>query len=1767
MDARIELKNNDRLSFPGMECIVERSLGRGSNVIAYVGRYRDHQNPELFHRVLIRELFPYDPKGGIFRDSDGSIHIDSESQPLYDLNRRTFLRGNEVHVHLLEENPSDIDLNINTFEYNNTLYSLVGYSGGRNLYEELERNYWKNKKVPVAEKLMHIVRIVKGALGVLQSFHRSGYLHLDISPDNILLIGEGGKERVTLIDYNSVHTIDELQGGFSVYYSTKEGFTAPEVRGGRNGQIREWTDLYSMTAVLHHCLTGRNLTLMQMVGIQPISSGPEDSPFLKDSPETVIAMVRQILRRGLSVTTGRRYQKADQMLVDLEELEDRIEGRGITHWALWENSRERIRRSLKENPAMDYLLDERKIYPLYAETEDGEKIPLLQNLQELPFHRDQESLAEERDRHSDKTAGTVSSIPSKRNAPLLLLGGGGTGKTTALLRIACRQDSRYHASSAFIYYISLYGYRSGEQDYICDTILKSMRFKQNAGSWESSRQELIRLLDKPSGGENLILLDGLNEASGDTGPLLEEINRFSELAGVRIILTSRSDPGNPLFQKLTLCPLDPGQIRRALAEEGIIPPENMEIFTLLGFPLLLSIYIRTVKDGEEQISPQSREQLMERYFAAILDKEKKRLPEWDATAAGIEAGVLYLLPEIAALSEKKQSSLSSEELLELTEKCYRELSRRALTAVYPEWIGRTRQLRMGAATADEWYGKTILELLWKRLGLLVRDEQGRFRIVHQLLEEYLARQSEVFHRRFDLEKKRLRTWTWIIALAGALAIAAVFLMYAVYKNGQLARREREAQRNESVALAYASRAKLERGDRQGALTDARAALPLEGADRPYVAAAERALTDALYVYRKDRYHPSGTFTWENEIVRYALSEDGSRFVTVDEHKNVVCLDTFTNSPIWTSVIQDAEDSHFSTKRKWNWDYFGYRSSWESHFPDSVFPFVRILQSRQAVLCAGERGDAVLFSLEDGKELLNISYKDFPLENPGAVIGLADLSPDEKTLVLGMIAARQGEDMENLSFMEKPWDGFLLFFDMNSGKCLACTESFPNPDGDHFLFTGKGSFCSDSTIYTAEISDVRTKEKILFSVDTATAKLVRMLKVGDAPAEEDGATDSYSEILNVRFEDNSEPDDLLYFRCVYDYNVNIGYYGTVMLGYLPCGAQEWAFYRQYDLIGNPANMPSLLLYDNMFYLLSGKEVVCINRAGEEKRDSLGKEILYVLHEAGSSTASLVFTDGTVGMYSLRSMEPINFDEFGKESTSYSYASYALLSGATLQGAFGPGGAAVRETDATTGSGRKEPPFCLVLSDDPKKAVLCRYFPDTDSTILPEPDPDDFPSLKADSESGKDFNKGEGPVPSWTRDIFPLPDQTGFLVIDDTDLGEDEQDQYVYKNRCILYDSKGVIQDRFSFLSDVSFETDKLTFSGDGKAFYRGGYRFDFTTRTLTCLEDLPEALKPGEGVGASLSMCSAMTDRGILTAWWDKKAGEMILWMDGNLEKQTVPPTEQSDDAKKGTGTGPGFFSLHTESHKENGAASAAEIILPDRSFDSNYTPKSDFRFLETGANGLVLMACSYGEETDSIIFANKPVGYYLVYSLREDRWQRIELAETERGFPHLACADRKKWFASFEEDNTMSVYDFDSGEKILHRKLGIDYMDVVDMSFILDDQYLVIKSFSGEVMYHVLRLSDGETVFSWNPANGSRYEGFLIQEDPDMQRLYILNGFSGNGGICIDTLSWESLFEIESLCCVLKNGTMITLEDGENHIVQRPCYSLKELLKMSAREK
>jgi serine/threonine protein kinase len=88
-------------------------------------------------------------------------------------------------------------------------------------------------------------------LSALQHMHEKGYLHKDISPDNIILTREGAP---ILIDFGSAapldaKPVDDPMLVVKIGYSPQEFYRPGSTSG-------EASDLYQLAATLRHCLTG-----------------------------------------------------------------------------------------------------------------------------------------------------------------------------------------------------------------------------------------------------------------------------------------------------------------------------------------------------------------------------------------------------------------------------------------------------------------------------------------------------------------------------------------------------------------------------------------------------------------------------------------------------------------------------------------------------------------------------------------------------------------------------------------------------------------------------------------------------------------------------------------------------------------------------------------------------------------------------------------------------------------------------------------------------------------------------------------------------------------------------------------------------------------------------------------------------------------------------------------------------------------------------------------------------------------------------------------------------------------------------------------------------------------------------------------------------------------------------------------------------------------------------------------------------------------------
>ncbi len=717
MDNRLIINNGTVLDFPGIKCKITEYIGRGSNGIVYKGEYSDGLNAASTHCVLVKELFPYDPCGNIYRDAAGNIVVKPEAEDLYAVHRESFEYGNRIHLALLQKHPEKTGANINTYLLNNTAYTLLGYTGGQSMDAQLKSTMPDCSLKALAERFLRL-------LDSLDTFHSSGYLHLDISPDNILIIGNGENEQVMLIDYNSVHPINQDTSSAPIYYSTKPGYTSPEVRHA--GDISAASDLYSVAAVFYRCLIGTALTPSQMLGrCPPDVSGCK---YLVDQPSSVTDMVKKILKRGLAVVPKLRYGSIAEMRRDFVELSDRIDGVGITHWALWETGRNNIIKIINSNKSYEYIKNADSLYPSSIVTDEGDRISA------------QQAVCEKVNDNS-----------------FYLIGEGGMGKTTSLLRAVYNSKSNYSSAASAFVYVSLFGW-DGRENYIRDRILENLRFKPDTRSYDVARHHLNNLLKNPLSTPNgtrpaaVILLDGLNEADGNTEALVKEILELASYDGVRFIVTSRNVGENRLFPVYTMLPLSNEDVENALAAKGLIAGESTEVSQLLRIPMMLSVYIRTAENSGKQLAVRTREQLLELYIKSLCDKQTSMSDDSTQKKWNVQAAVYYVLPVLADCMMRKKASCGDAELFSEVKKCYKVIKSRILFSAFPEWIGHADDILCGGQNADRWYGDTVQKLLWSKMGLLTRDSFGKYKVSHQLIAEFAASKNAAIQKRIFVRK-------------------------------------------------------------------------------------------------------------------------------------------------------------------------------------------------------------------------------------------------------------------------------------------------------------------------------------------------------------------------------------------------------------------------------------------------------------------------------------------------------------------------------------------------------------------------------------------------------------------------------------------------------------------------------------------------------------------------------------------------------------------------------------------------------------------------------------------------------------------------------------------------------------------------------------------------------------------------------------------------------------------------------------------------------
>lgn len=285
--------------------VIAEEIGRGGSCIVYNGFYRDRIGER--HLVKIKECYPY--RLEIERDAGENLTPDLSCKQTFLAEKQKFLEAYRKNTALKTTLGlvNSIANATNIYEYHNTCYVVMTEIEGRDYRSEADEN--------LQSLFLHLRTLVR----IVKKYHDCGMLHLDIKPENVLLIPET-KEQMVLFDFDSMVRKEKIQTQPNSWtFSVSDGYAAPELVRGKCSKICEATDVYAIGAIAFYKLFGRTPNAMDSaVGAIYDFSGMK----WKDAryQPVLFRLMQEFFHRTLAATVRRRYASVDEVLEILEKL-------------------------------------------------------------------------------------------------------------------------------------------------------------------------------------------------------------------------------------------------------------------------------------------------------------------------------------------------------------------------------------------------------------------------------------------------------------------------------------------------------------------------------------------------------------------------------------------------------------------------------------------------------------------------------------------------------------------------------------------------------------------------------------------------------------------------------------------------------------------------------------------------------------------------------------------------------------------------------------------------------------------------------------------------------------------------------------------------------------------------------------------------------------------------------------------------------------------------------------------------------------------------------------------------------------------------------------------------------------------------------------------------------------------------------------------------------------------------------------------------------
>ena len=304
-DNRTFLNDGTIINLKGTEYRILELKGRGASCVVYLA-----ENCTNKRIVLIKELYPIDL--GIFRDKENNLIVPNSFCEHFKFYKHKLCEAYKLQ---LEFHNSD-----ETGNYTSDAETMVeAYS---TLYVIMNKVVGSSYDKVVPENITDVLEVCKSVATVIGFYHKKGYLHLDIKPDNIYVLKETN-QIINLFDFDTVKLKSDLENGN--YIASTNKISAPEISkaeideftGKYLQEVDERADIYAIGHILFEKVMERDAKSSDIILGKKFNLGK--TKLLKNSSPQLREKIQEIFQHTVVRMKSERYSNTDELIKTLDQ--------------------------------------------------------------------------------------------------------------------------------------------------------------------------------------------------------------------------------------------------------------------------------------------------------------------------------------------------------------------------------------------------------------------------------------------------------------------------------------------------------------------------------------------------------------------------------------------------------------------------------------------------------------------------------------------------------------------------------------------------------------------------------------------------------------------------------------------------------------------------------------------------------------------------------------------------------------------------------------------------------------------------------------------------------------------------------------------------------------------------------------------------------------------------------------------------------------------------------------------------------------------------------------------------------------------------------------------------------------------------------------------------------------------------------------------------------------------------------------------------------